>query len=154
MTLQGEIKRRKGVSQYKQPHIMLQKGLQLIEQQFPGYMQELSNAGALPVDHLRDIVFVRTCFRTRQQHCLECSYVITIITVKTWTFPRNMTTLHQPMCMAVHHIGINFSAERGLLVSGRCFSLHIARYSIPLCCVPGQVSDTWKQALSALSWQQ
>lgn len=53
----GEIKRRKGVSQYKQPHIMLQKGLQLIEQQFPGYMQELSNAGALPIDHLRDITF-------------------------------------------------------------------------------------------------
>ena len=38
---------------------MLQKGLHLIEQQFPGYMQELSNAGALPVDHLTDMIFVR-----------------------------------------------------------------------------------------------
>ena len=55
---QGEIRRRKGVSQYKQPHIMLLKGLQLIEQLFPGYMQELSNAGALHVDHLKDIIFV------------------------------------------------------------------------------------------------
>ncbi|KAL3145131.1 hypothetical protein ABBQ38_001735 [Trebouxia sp. C0009 RCD-2024] len=54
---EGEVRRRKGVSQYKQPHIMLQKGLHLIEQQFPGYMQALSNAGALPVDHLTDMIF-------------------------------------------------------------------------------------------------
>lgn len=56
--LQGEIRRRKGVSQYKQPHMMLLKGLQQIEELSPGYMQELSNAGALPVDHLKDTIFV------------------------------------------------------------------------------------------------
>lgn len=41
---------------------MLQKGLHLIEQQFPGYMQELQNAGALPIDHLTDMIFVSVKF--------------------------------------------------------------------------------------------
>ena len=56
--LQAETRRRLGVTQYKQPHVMLQKGLELIEEIFPGYKQELAQAGALDVDLLSDIIVV------------------------------------------------------------------------------------------------
>ena len=56
--LQAETKRRQGVSQYKQPHVMLQKGLDLLEETFPGYKSELATAGALDVDLLDDTFLV------------------------------------------------------------------------------------------------
>lgn len=56
--LQAETRRRLGVTQYKQPHVMLQKGLELIEEIFPGYQQELAQAGALDIDLLSDIIVV------------------------------------------------------------------------------------------------
>ncbi|DBA86466.1 TPA: hypothetical protein ACH3X2_005449 [Trebouxia sp. C0005] len=49
--------RRRGVSQYKQPHVMFKKGLELMEELIPGYKQELSQAGALEIDQIRDIYF-------------------------------------------------------------------------------------------------
>ena len=56
--LQAETRRRLGVTQYKQPHVLLQKGLELIEEICPGYKQELAQAGALDVDLLSDIIVV------------------------------------------------------------------------------------------------
>ena len=56
--LQAETKRRQGVSQYKQPHVMLHKGLDLLEETFPGYQSELAKAGALDVDLLEDLIMV------------------------------------------------------------------------------------------------
>ena len=56
--LQAESRRRSGVAQYKQPHVLLQKGLELIEEIFPGYKQELAQAGALDLDLLSDIIVV------------------------------------------------------------------------------------------------
>ncbi len=57
-SLQAETRRRLGVTQYKQPHVMLQRGLELIEEIFPGYKQELAQAGALDIDLLSDIIVV------------------------------------------------------------------------------------------------
>ncbi len=37
---------------------MLHKGLELIEEIFPGYQQELAQAGALDIDLLSDIIVV------------------------------------------------------------------------------------------------
>lgn len=51
--------KRQGVSQYKQPHVMLTKGLRIIEDLFPDYQEKLCKAGALQTDHLRDITIVR-----------------------------------------------------------------------------------------------
>ena len=67
--LQAETKRRQGVSQYKQPHIMLQKGLDLLEELFPGYKSELAKAGALDVDLLEDIIFVMLHTPPAQRQC-------------------------------------------------------------------------------------
>lgn len=53
---EAETRRRSGVAQYKQPHVLLQKGLELIEEIFPGYKQELAQAGALDLDLLSDII--------------------------------------------------------------------------------------------------
>lgn len=50
--------KRQGVSQYKQPHVMLTRGLQLMEELFPNYQAKLHKAGALQTDHLRDTVIV------------------------------------------------------------------------------------------------
>ncbi len=56
--LQAETRRRLGVTQYKQPHVLLQKGLELIEEIFPGYKQELAQAGAQDIDLLSDMILV------------------------------------------------------------------------------------------------
>lgn len=56
--LQAEVRKRKGVSQYQQPHLLYKKGLDLMEQMFPGYKQELSDAGALDIDQIGDLYFV------------------------------------------------------------------------------------------------
>ncbi len=56
--LQAEARRRLGVTQYKQPHVLLQKGLELIEEIFPGYKEELAQAGAQDIDLLSDMILV------------------------------------------------------------------------------------------------
>ncbi|DBB05481.1 TPA: hypothetical protein ACH3X1_012440 [Trebouxia sp. C0004] len=53
---EAETRRRLGVTQYKQPHVLLQKGLELIEEIFPGYKQELAQAGAQDIDLLSDMI--------------------------------------------------------------------------------------------------
>ena len=58
LPVQAGTRRRQGVSQYKQPHVMLSRGLQVLENLFPGYQQGLSKAGALDVDWLDDVVVV------------------------------------------------------------------------------------------------
>lgn len=51
-------KQRQGVSQYQQPHMMLKKGLSLLEELFPDYGVKLHEAGAVKTDYLKDIVVV------------------------------------------------------------------------------------------------
>ena len=58
--LQADIKRRQGVSQYRQPHMMLVKGLQELEALLPGYTSRLLAAGAVPVDPVKDLSIVST----------------------------------------------------------------------------------------------
>ena len=58
--------KRQGVSQYKQPHILLAKGLELMEELFPGYKDKLIKAGALETDLLRDIIIVRHLLQLKQ----------------------------------------------------------------------------------------
>lgn len=62
LLLQAEIKRRQGVSQYRQPHVMLVKGLQELEALFPGYTSQLLAAGAVPVDVVGNWSLVRGLF--------------------------------------------------------------------------------------------
>ncbi len=77
--MQAETRRRRGVSQYKQPHILYKKGLELMEQLFPGYKQELSKAGALDIDQVRDIYFVSAAAAlliSCSSFCISCADVL------------------------------------------------------------------------------
>ena len=67
--LQVEVLKRQGVSQYKQPHIMLKRGLELVEELFPDYRSKMCKAGALQTDLLKDSVIVspfNACMATLQ----------------------------------------------------------------------------------------
>ena len=48
------------MSQYRQPHVMLVRGLQELEALFPGYEAELLKAGAVSVDAVGDLSLVST----------------------------------------------------------------------------------------------
>lgn len=48
---------RKGAPQARHPHALLARGQQVLEQQFPGLVRELVEAGAIPMDMGRDFTF-------------------------------------------------------------------------------------------------
>lgn len=58
--------KRQGVSQYKQPHVLLARGLELMQELFPGHKDQLIKAGALETDLLRDIIIVRHLLQLQQ----------------------------------------------------------------------------------------
>ncbi len=60
---------------------MFKKGLELMEELFPGYKQELSQAGALEIDQIRDIYFVRctpASITMISQTCCRCIHLLPV----------------------------------------------------------------------------
>ncbi len=49
---------RSGVPQSNQPHFLLTRGKQILEELFPGFVEELSEKGAIQVDVLKDWLFL------------------------------------------------------------------------------------------------
>ena len=49
---------RKGVPQFQMPHALLKRGLNVAEELFPGFRNDLIAHGAQPVDFLRDVCMV------------------------------------------------------------------------------------------------
>lgn len=68
--LQSEARQRLGVSQYQQPHMLLQRGLQSLEQLLPGMQDAFLHAGATSVDCLADMTAVWYDSFTCTQACL------------------------------------------------------------------------------------
>ncbi len=54
--------KRAGVPQFQQPHVLLVGGLNLFEELCQGFKATLEQAGAQPVDWLKDARTVRACF--------------------------------------------------------------------------------------------
>ena len=52
LPLQPEV--RKGVAQSPQPHVLLTRGYRILEELFPGIGSDLSAAGALSIDWVRE----------------------------------------------------------------------------------------------------
>ena len=60
---------------------MFKKGLELMEELFPGYKQELSQAGALAIDQIRDIYFVicsSSQYHDDVQACCCCIHLLPV----------------------------------------------------------------------------
>lgn len=60
---------------------MFKKGLELMEELIPGYKQELSWAGALEIDQIRDIYFVRCTssqYHDDVQTCYCCIHLLPV----------------------------------------------------------------------------
>ena len=53
---------------------MFKKGLELMEELIPGYKQELCQAGALEIDQIRDIYFVRCTSSQHHYDCCRCIF--------------------------------------------------------------------------------
>ena len=62
---------------------MFKKGLELMEELFPGYKQELSQAGALEIDQIRDIYFVSCTLGLYHYFVQTCYYSIQILLGQT-----------------------------------------------------------------------
>jgi 2-polyprenyl-6-methoxyphenol hydroxylase-like FAD-dependent oxidoreductase len=55
----ASVMSRAGVPQDRHPHLLLAGGLQALDSLFPGYAQDLADAGAVPVNAFKDIQYER-----------------------------------------------------------------------------------------------